>query len=63
MSSKRQQTLAKLTRERTVKERRERKQEKKRLRKLEAAERSEPAVDENLPAPAVPDESSPADQE
>lgn len=37
MSSKRQQTMAKLTRERTVKERRERKQEKKRERKLAAA--------------------------
>lgn len=47
MSSKRQQTMAKMTRERTVKERRERKQEKKRQRKLAAAaERGEQPVDE-----------------
>jgi len=38
MSSKRQQTMAKIARERSVKERRERKQEKKRARKLAAAE-------------------------
>ena len=38
MSFKRQQTMAKIARERTVKERRERKQEKKRARKLAAAE-------------------------
>lgn len=34
----RQQTMAKIARERSVKERRERKEEKKRLRKLAAAE-------------------------
>ena len=38
MSSKRQQTMAKMARERAVKERRERKQEKKRARRLAAAE-------------------------
>jgi hypothetical protein len=38
MSSKRQQTMAKMARERTVRERREKKQEKKRLKKLAAAE-------------------------
>ena len=37
MSSKRQQTMAKMARERAVKERRARKQEKKRERKLAAA--------------------------
>jgi len=50
MSSKRQQTMAKMTRERTVKERRARKQEKKLERKLAAeAERSANAVDSSLP--------------
>jgi hypothetical protein len=63
MSSKRQQTLAKLTRERTVKERRERKQEKKRLRKLEAAERSEAPIDDDVSTAAAPDTPSKADQE
>ena len=38
MSSKRQQTMAKVARERTVKERRARKQEKKQAKKLAAAE-------------------------
>ena len=38
MSSKRQQTMAKMARERAVKERRERKQEKKRAKRLAAAE-------------------------
>lgn len=38
MSSKRQQTLAKQTRERTVRERRERKQAKKREKRLAATE-------------------------
>ncbi len=54
MSSKRQQTMAKMARERTVKERRERKQEKKRERKLAAAaERGEQTVDATTPAPTV----------
>lgn len=56
MSSKRQQTMAKLTRERTVRERRERKQQKRRDKKLAAAapaEGGENAVDETLPAPTV----------
>lgn len=69
MSSKRQQTMAKLTRERTVKERRERKQERKRERKLAAAaERGELAADPTMasevadgtsgqvPAPAASEE-------
>ena len=38
MATKRQQTMAKLTRERNVKEKRERKLEKKRAKKLAAAE-------------------------
>ena len=46
MSSKRQQTMAKMARERTVKERRARKLEKKRERKLAAAEGAPPTVDE-----------------
>ena len=54
MSSKRQQTMAKMTRERTVKERRARKLEKKRERKLAAAaERGEQTVDETPLAPTV----------
>ena len=54
MSSKRQQTMAKMARERTVKERRERKQEKKRERKLAAAaERGEQTVEETPLAPTV----------
>jgi len=54
MSSKRQQTMAKMARERAVKERRARKQEKKRERKLAAAaERGEPTVDETPLAPTV----------
>jgi hypothetical protein len=48
MTTKRQQTMAKIARERSVKERRERKQEKKRERKLRAAEGgAEPVVEEN----------------
>ena len=46
MSSKRQQTMAKVARERTVKERRARKLEKKQAKKL-AAESGEPMTDEN----------------
>jgi hypothetical protein len=38
MGSKRQQTMAKIARERAVRERRERKQEKKREKRLAAAE-------------------------
>jgi hypothetical protein len=38
VATKRQQTMAKLTRERNVKEKRERKLEKKRAKKLAAAE-------------------------
>ncbi len=54
MSSKRQQTMAKMARERAVKERRERKLEKKRERKLAAAaERGEQTVDETPLAPTV----------
>jgi hypothetical protein len=50
MATKRQQTMAKLTRERNVKEKRERKLEKKRAKKLAAAEGGEPRVeiDESL---------------
>jgi hypothetical protein len=50
MSSKRQQTMAKMARERAVKERRARKQERKRERKLAAAEGGEQAVEETAPA-------------
>ncbi|MGH3137108.1 MAG: hypothetical protein ACRDPV_11520 [Gaiellaceae bacterium] len=46
MSSKRQQTMAKVARERTVKERRARKLEKKQAKKL-AAESGELLVDES----------------
>jgi hypothetical protein len=46
MSSKRQQTMAKVARERTVKERRARKLEKKQLKKLAAAEGGAPMTDE-----------------
>ncbi|MBA3380708.1 MAG: hypothetical protein H0T97_02405 [Actinobacteria bacterium] len=45
MATKRQQTMAKLTRERNVKEKRERKLEKKRNKKLAAAEGGEPMVE------------------
>ncbi len=45
MATKRQQTMAKLTRERNVKEKRERKLEKKRNKKLLAAEGGEPMVE------------------
>ena len=55
MSSKRQQTMAKMARERTVRERRERKQEKKRERKLAAASgNGEQPVEEAL-APTTED--------
>jgi hypothetical protein len=42
VATKRQQTMAKLTRERNVKEKRERKLEKKRAKKQAAAEGGEP---------------------
>ena len=45
MATKRQQTMAKLTRERNVKEKRERKLEKKRAKKLAAAEGGAPMVE------------------
>lgn len=48
MTTKRQQTMAKITRERAVKEKRERKLEKKRERRLEKKDRANgilPAVD------------------
>ncbi len=45
MATKRQQTMAKLTRERNVKEKRERKLEKKRAKKLAAAEGGEPIAE------------------
>ena len=45
MATKRQQTMAKLTRERNVKEKRERKLEKKRAKKLAAAEGGAPTVE------------------
>lgn len=48
MTTKRQQTMAKITRERAVREKRERKLEKKRERRLEKRDRANgiaPAVD------------------
>ena len=53
MSSKRQQTMAKVARERTVKERRARKLEKKQAKKL-AADGGELLTDETL-VPLRPD--------
>lgn len=49
MTTKRQQTMAKIARERSVKEKRERKLEKKRERKLRAAEGGVAAVVEENP--------------
>jgi hypothetical protein len=46
--------MAKLTRERNVKEKRERKLEKKRAKKLAAAEGGEPRVDVEVDEPLVP---------
>jgi hypothetical protein len=60
MSSKRQQTMAKLTRERTVKERRALKQEKKRAAK-EARKAEAEAADSSLSPPEVADERQAAD--
>ena len=50
MSSKRQTTMAKMERERAVKERRARKQEKK---TAAAAERGANAADTTVPAPSI----------
>ena len=56
MATRRQQTMAKLTRERTVRERRERKQEKKRLaaeeKKARLAGEIPPGGDEAIEAEA-----------
>jgi hypothetical protein len=54
VATKRQQTMAKLTRERNVKEKRERKLEKKRAKKQAAAEGGEPRVDVEVDEPLVP---------
>jgi hypothetical protein len=60
-SSKRRQTMAKLTRERALQEKRERKQEKKELRKqLAAEEAGEAPVSEELPGEAEGDGGSPS---
>ena len=48
MSSKRQQTMAKVARERSVKERRARKLEKKQAKKM-AAESGVPLIDDSVP--------------
>ena len=58
MSTKRQQTMAKIERERTVRERRARKQEKKLQRKLEASGAGDQPVDgqpveETVPVPTA----------
>jgi hypothetical protein len=52
-SSKRRQTMAKLTRERALQEKRERKQEKKELKKQLAAEA---AAEDTAPADELPGE-------
>lgn len=57
MSTKRQQTMAKLTRERAVKEKRERKLERKRERKLAAAGEGQQTVAEPVDADLPPTES------
>jgi hypothetical protein len=54
-SSKRRQTMAKMNRERAVKERRARKQEKKDEKKQAAAREAE-GTETGFPAPAVDDE-------
>ncbi len=57
MSSKRQTTMAKLTRERAVKERRARKLEKKEERKQAQADaQSAGATESEFPAPVAEDE-------
>ena len=53
MSAKRQQTMAKVARERAVRERRQRKLEKKQAKKF-AAESGEPMLDETS-EPLLPD--------
>ena len=50
MGAKRQQTMAKVARERSVKEKRQRKLEKRQAKRL-AAESGEPALDETLLPP------------
>jgi hypothetical protein len=55
-TSKRRQTMAKMTRERTVKERRARKQEKKEERKRAAAEARSANEESDLPAHAADDQ-------
>jgi hypothetical protein len=62
MASKRQQTMAKMARERTVRERRERKQEKRREKRLAASEGQDVAVEgaespleDEAPAPGTED--------
>jgi hypothetical protein len=56
-SSKRRQTMAKMNRERAVKERRARKQEKKDERKRAAAEQEAEATSGMVPAPTAENES------
>ena len=59
-TSKRRQTMAKMTRERTVKERRARKQEKKEERKRAAAEARSANDGSALPTDAA-DDQTPSD--
>jgi hypothetical protein len=54
-SSKKRQTMAKITRQRELQERRAQKQEKKELKKQAAAERAK-AADTTVPAEAVDDD-------
>lgn len=58
-SSKHKTTMAKLTRERTVRERRERKQARKDARKEAAAAGPQPAADDLQMAPDSPDSPEP----
>lgn len=55
-SSKKRQTFAKLTRERTVKEKSARKREAKEEKRQAAAAAREPSVDENTPPEIDEDE-------
>ena len=55
-SGKKRQTFAKMTRERTVKEKRERKQEKRDEKKAAAAAASAEAANPNGSAPVADDE-------
>ena len=60
-SSKRRQTMAKMTRERTVRERRALKQEKKDEKRQAAADaRNANGADSTVPAPPVDDEETPS---